>query len=180
MRMSETHKYAQVIEEKKVITRAKFTSEDNEQICALVVRFGSNAWDAIAEAMNGRRSKRQLRERWLNYLNLDLDLSYKESEDHMLVALHAQVGPKWAKIASVIGTKSPISVRNRYRSLQSMKARGQKPNYQIVSWSLMVTQDTVPEQPVEDPGEFDVQYPNIEYADSWQWENDSCLWSSVE
>jgi hypothetical protein len=173
--MSEACQDAQVIQEKKGIKRSKFTSEEDEQIRALVAQFGPNAWDAIAGAMNGQRNKRQLRERWLNYLNPDHDVFYTENEDQALVGLYARTGPQWAKIASVIGTKSAISVRNRYRSLQSMRARGLKPDYQILERRVKLTQNPVSEPPAHTFAEFDVQFTNVGIVDSWEWDIDSCL-----
>jgi hypothetical protein len=163
---------SQLVPGKKVIKRSKFTSEEDGEIRSLVAQFGSNAWDAIAAAMAGNRSKRQLRERWLNYLNPDHDAFYTEAEDHALVALYMKVGAQWAKIAGAIGTKSAISVRNRYRSLQSMRARGVRPDYQRYEGLCTTTQEVVPEQ---DLTEFNFQFGNIGITDSWDWDIDSCL-----
>jgi hypothetical protein len=115
--------------QKKEIRHTKFTDDEDSQLCALVQQYGMDSWDKIAAMMGNQRTKRQLRERWQNYLNPELVLSYTEDEDCALVRLYSQVGPQWAKIAAVLGKKSAISTRNRYRSLQSMKARGVKPDY---------------------------------------------------
>jgi hypothetical protein len=116
--------------QKKCIKRTKFLAEEDEQIRAQVERFGASAWEKVAEAMENRRTKRQLRERWQNYLSPSLEPAYTETEDQVLVALYRVVGPHWARIAALIGKKSAISARNRYRALQSMKARGMKPDYE--------------------------------------------------
>jgi arginine decarboxylase-like protein len=166
---------AQAAETKKVIKRSKFMREEDEQIRAFVAQFGPNAWDEITEAMGGDRNKRQLRERWQNYLSPGLSLSYTEVEDCALITLHAHVGPQWAKIASVIGTKSAISVRNRHRSLQSMKARGVKPDYQSVSGGLAITNQSVPESPELSVGDFDLRLYSIALSDTWECDLDSFL-----
>jgi hypothetical protein len=114
---------------KKIITRQKFTPDEDEEICRLVKELGASDWNAIATAMGTDRTKRQLRERWMNYLDPHLDLGYTAAEDALLVDLVRQRGPQWAKIAATIGTKSAISTRNRYRSLKSMEAKGVEPIY---------------------------------------------------
>jgi hypothetical protein len=54
---------------------------------------------------------------------------YTEDEDRFLVAMYSQIGAKWAEIAQAIGNKSAISIRNRHRTLQSIKAKRLKPDY---------------------------------------------------
>ena len=125
---------------KKEIRHVKFTEEEDSQLCNLVEQFGRNDWDNITRAMGGQRTKLQIRERWQNYLSPELVSSYTEAEDCVLVALYKQVGPQWSKIAAMIGKKSSISIRNRYRSLQSMKARGFKPDYQKMSMNAKIPQ----------------------------------------
>jgi preprotein translocase subunit SecA len=125
----QTSEQLQNIQSKKEIRHKKFTEEEDSQLRTLVQQFGSDSWDDITTAMNGQRTKRQLRERWQNYLSPALIPSYSETEDCALLTLYRQIGPQWAKIATMIGKKSAISTRNRYRSLQAMKARGVKPDY---------------------------------------------------
>jgi hypothetical protein len=131
---------------RKEIKRAKFSEDEDEQIRALVERFGNRAWDEIAQAMGNQRTKRQLRERWQNYLSPTLEPAYTELEDQMLVGLYAMIGPQWARIASAIGNKSAISARNRYRALQSMKAHGVMPDYQGMNFPVVVSEV----QPIEE------------------------------
>jgi hypothetical protein len=142
---------------KKEIKRAKFSEDEDEQIRALVERVGCDAWEQIAEAMGNQRTKRQLRERWQNYLSPTLEPAYTEWEDQKLVGLYAMIGPQWARIASAIGNKSAISTRNRYRALQSMKAHGLKPDYQGISSPVVVSQV----QPIE---ELQPNFPDFELS----------------
>jgi hypothetical protein len=128
-------------DEKKLITRRKFTCDEDEQIYHLVEQFGVENWDQIARELGTNRTKRQLRERWQNYLDPTLDLGYSEQEDERLVQLFKECGPQWAKIAALIGKKSAISARNRYRCLMSLRAKGQRPRYvaalpqvEVVMW----------------------------------------------
>jgi myb proto-oncogene protein len=137
---------------KKLITRRKFNGDEDERICELVEKLGPLNWDQIAAELGGSRTKRQLRERWQNYLNPELDLGYTEAEDERLIELFQECGPQWAKIATLIGKKSAISTRNRHRSLMALRAKGQRPRYtsalprqEAVVWDDLVIETDFPE-----------------------------------
>jgi myb proto-oncogene protein len=115
--------------DEKKIRRNKFSQEEDYEITRLVAQFGSRNWGPIADAVGNNRTKRQVRERWMNYLDPQLKNSYSPAEDAMLERLYDQYGQQWARIALEIGNKSAISVRNRHRKLQSAKARGLQPMY---------------------------------------------------
>jgi hypothetical protein len=156
----------------KGITRAKFTEDEDRQIRALVARFGRDAWDEVSSAMGHERTNRQLRERWQNYLNPELALQYTETEDRTLQELYAKIGPKWAKIAGVLGRKSAISTRNRHRALQSMRARGLKPDYECGNAPVHLPGLMEYEPSPVDLGDLRLGFSGGQIADSWNWDFD--------
>lgn len=101
---------------KKLIKRVKFLPSEDKTISDLVSIYGTD-WKLISQSFGPTRTKRQLRERWQNYLNPDCNPTYTEEEDTMLMDLVTEIGTKWAKIAEIIGKKSAISCRNRHRIL---------------------------------------------------------------
>jgi hypothetical protein len=152
---------------KKEIKRAKFSEGEDEQILALVERFGNRAWDEIAEAMGNQRTKRQLRERWQNYLSPTLEPAYTEWDDQRLVGLYGMIGPQWARIASAIGNKSAISARNRYRALQSMKAHGVIPDYQAMNSPVVVTEVEPTDEMHSNFADFGLSFGPDALKDPW-------------
>jgi myb proto-oncogene protein len=128
------------VDKTKTITRRKFSFDEDEKICRLVAKYGPDSWDQVAAEFGTNRTARQLRERWQNYVDPHLNPGYTEAEDQKLAELFQEYGPQWAKIAACLGAKSAISARNRYRSLQTLRAKGQKPRYAA----------TVLQGPVED------------------------------
>lgn len=100
----------------KSIKRVKFLPSEDKTIIDLVSIYGTD-WKLISQSFGPSRTKRQLRERWQNYLNPECNPTYTEEEDIMLVDLVNEMGTKWAKIAEIIGKKSAISCRNRHRIL---------------------------------------------------------------
>jgi hypothetical protein len=111
------------------IKRLKFTQDEDEGIVRLVAECGTSDWSMIASKLGGDRTKRQVRERWQNYINPELNAEYTEAEDCLLESLFEQLGPKWSTIAVALHRKSGISVRNRHRTLQTLSMRGFKPDY---------------------------------------------------
>jgi hypothetical protein len=99
----------------------------------------------VAEAMSSQRTKRQVQERWQNYICPELEPQYTEADDEMLESLYLQMGPQWTKIADMIGKKSGILTRNRYRTLQSMKARGITPDYDASESGVWFAESSMPE-----------------------------------
>jgi hypothetical protein len=128
--------------EKASIKRNKFTAQEDEEILRLVRTFGRDNWDAIARAFGTSRSKRQLRERFKNYLDSQFDLGYTEAEDELLVRLSSEHGRHWAKIAQIMGNKSAVLVRNRCHTLRTLKKRGLQPDYRLVPPPATMKSDT--------------------------------------
>jgi hypothetical protein len=156
---------------KKEIKRNKFTHDEDERLVQLVGKYGSDNWEDIAKALGTGRTKRQLRERWQNYLNPDLSPQYSPEEDKQLESLYEQHGSQWAKIAGMLGNKSAISARNRYRTLQSLKQKGLRPEYseESVTDSSAHTSDSEPviEATIE-PIEFNISHlDEFEFPDIW-------------
>jgi hypothetical protein len=115
--------------ERRKIKRNKFTREEDEELQRLVESHGTSDWAMIARQMGNGRTKRQVRERWQSYLNPDFATQYSEADDELLQRLYRRVGPKWSLIAVALHSKSGISVRNRYRTLESLRQKGFKPDY---------------------------------------------------
>jgi hypothetical protein len=148
------------INERKLITRKKFSPDEDEQIARLVDKYGAKNWDQIAAELGTDRTKRQLRERWNQYLNPDLEPGYTQEEDDLLCRLVDEHGRQWAKIASLIQRKSSISTRNRHRFLETLRARGMRPKCdQTPVQEAVVWDDTIDAE-----GDLDQSFFN---GDAW-------------
>ena len=107
---------------KKLIKRDKFLPREDQKIIKLVNEHGTQ-WKKIAQLFGPTRTIRQIRERWQNYLNPDYISKFTPDEDEQLSNLYEQIGPRWSKIAAMIGNKSAILCRNRYRVITKMKRK---------------------------------------------------------
>jgi hypothetical protein len=134
------------------IRRSKFTAEEDEEIRLLVATLGTDSWDKVAEGMTTQRGKRQVRERWNNYLRPDFEPRYTEVEQAHLDRLVLELGPRWALIAAQLGNKSPTSVRNQFRRVQTKRAREPRP---LVDQNLDAVTPIVKQEIRFDDGNFD-------------------------
>lgn len=99
--------------------RQKFTSEEDQMLVHLVSIFGTHSWRRIAQQMS-RRSTRQCRERYLNYLSPELKNGpWTYAEDQVLLKKVAEYGTCWSKISRFFESRSDINIKNRYALLVS-------------------------------------------------------------
>lgn len=104
---------------KRIIKRKRFTVEEDYKIQNLVKQFGEN-WDEIQKNFGPTREKRQLKERWQNYLNPNISPKFTEEENFLLYSLFLKIGPKWNDIAKKIGNKSASFCKNRIRAIKKI------------------------------------------------------------
>eukprot|EP00826_Nyctotherus_ovalis_P035753 TRINITY_DN3097_c0_g2_i5.p1 TRINITY_DN3097_c0_g2~~TRINITY_DN3097_c0_g2_i5.p1 ORF type:complete len:276 (-),score=84.29 TRINITY_DN3097_c0_g2_i5:155-982(-) len=92
----------------------KFTREEDDKLKALVKIYGEGAWSRIADEMGGRNRK-QVRERYVNFLKKERVVSEFTPEEDALILQFVQVnGRKWSSIAEQLTDKTPIMIKNRY------------------------------------------------------------------
>jgi hypothetical protein len=100
--------------EGKPCARSKFTDDENIQLRSLVAQHGLRAWVEIAKLLPGR-SPRQCRERWKHYLSKDQSsVPWTESEDALLFEKVSELGPKWTRIAALLGNRTDIEIKARW------------------------------------------------------------------
>jgi hypothetical protein len=98
--------------------KMKFTPEEDDLIRELMMNGRSKSWTVLAQKMP-HRTARQIRERWINYLDPTVNTTTWTSEEEMLLdRLVAQYGPKWSKMVSELGNRSDINIKNHYLLMQ--------------------------------------------------------------
>jgi hypothetical protein len=94
--------------------RIRFTSEEDAKLRSLVEQFGTSRWNEIARFFP-RRSSRQCRDRYVNYL---LDSLVRNpwtcEEDALVIAQVREIGPKWVQIGKMLRGRSATNVKNRW------------------------------------------------------------------
>ena len=110
------------------LTRRKFTASEDERLKGLVAKHGTSNWLLIETEFGDTRTARQLRERWSNFLNQSIDRHWTEEEDRVLMDL-AERRVCMAHIARILGNKSSIICKNRFKVLITLRKRQLKPDY---------------------------------------------------
>jgi hypothetical protein len=104
-------------------SKMKFTDEEDDFIRRQVEQTGPRCWSSIA-AMIPHRTARQVRERWVNYLQPGVNNGpWSSQEDELLIRLVAHGGPKWSHIVSCFQNRTDVSLKNRYILLQRRDRR---------------------------------------------------------
>ena len=97
----------------KVISKKRFTPTEDEIIKSLARTDCENDWSFIAKSLE-RRTARQCRDRWNNYLNPYLNnKEWLQDEDELLLKLYKQKGPQWKSFSMIFNGRSINNVRNR-------------------------------------------------------------------
>lgn len=114
--------------------RRRWKEWEDEKLTRLVNDMGPHHWNSIAEHFPGRNG-RQVRLRWMNHLQPSLDKRpWREDEDSVLLAAHAELGNKWALIAMRLNGRTDNSVKNRYKSITRKASRASAPTTGISRW----------------------------------------------
>ena len=98
--------------------KKKFTKEEDKQIVKLVEKYGTDNWTEISEFFFNR-SGRQLKDRWFNYL--DPEVNKKEwtpEEEELLLQKLEEYGKKWRVISRFFRGRTDVHLKNRYRMMK--------------------------------------------------------------
>lgn len=107
------------------VRKGKWCTEEDSKLVALVARWGPNdLWNRISKAFCYTRSPKQCRERWQNFLDPSLNNgSWTQTEDGLLLKLHAIHGSSWAQIASSFPGRTNDRVKRRVQALLRKRKR---------------------------------------------------------
>ncbi|GAA6015062.1 hypothetical protein JCM10207_008716 [Rhodosporidiobolus poonsookiae] len=112
----------------KILSKPKpikgpWTLKEDEQLRALVTRYGSEKWVMISSEI-GTRSGKQCRERWHNHLDPTINKSEWTPEEEALVKeLHARMGPRWAEMSKHLPGRPDNSIKNYWNAMQAREKR---------------------------------------------------------
>lgn len=107
-------------------TRPWSLKEDNRLLGA-IMRFGLDNWSKVSKFVGNNRTRGQCSQRWSRGLNPSISrFEWSPQEDSTLlnyVKIHGN--KKWSKISSLIGNRSDVQCRYRYKQLIKKRARSQ-------------------------------------------------------
>lgn len=107
-------------------TRPWSLKEDNRLLGA-IMRYGLDNWSKVSKFVGNNRTRGQCSQRWSRGLNPSISrFEWSPQEDSTLlnyVQIHGN--KKWSKISSLIGNRSDVQCRYRYKQLIKKRARSQ-------------------------------------------------------
>lgn len=126
-------KKSKVLPRKKVrsdesyIPRTSWTESEDKLLTDAVNQLGAGKWQEIAEMVQ-TRSRKQCRDRWLEYLDPTLKHGHwTKAEDNYIVHKFSKHGGKWKKIIEGLPGRSPGAAKNRWNSF--LKKRSSEKGY---------------------------------------------------
>lgn len=112
-----------VLTQKRTSCRNKFLKAEDDLLRQLVEQYGESNWTLISSHMR-RRTARQCRERYKNYLSPKVrNAPWTPEEEALLTKKVKEIGPKWAMIASYFDARSDVNVKNHWAAMTSRNER---------------------------------------------------------
>jgi len=103
-----------------------------------VERYGPKKWTTIACHLNERTGK-QCRERWAHHLDPNINKApWSSEEDRIILEANAKHGNRWALISKLLPGRTDNSVKNRWNSNLSKRARPLMKNCDLVQMPLVM------------------------------------------
>ncbi|KAJ0974923.1 hypothetical protein J5N97_016888 [Dioscorea zingiberensis] len=106
------------------LKKGPWTAEEDKKLINFILTNGQCCWRAVPKLAGLLRCGKSCRLRWTNYLRPDLKRGLlSESEEKMVIDLHARLGNRWSKIASQLPGRTDNEIKNHWNTHIKKKLR---------------------------------------------------------
>lgn len=109
------------------IKKGKFTNEEDNLIKKYVEIYGEKNWKKI-ENFIPNRTKKQIRERYINYIKIDNKIIWNKDLEKKLIEYYLLYNGSWVKISKIFNISENILKNRFYSLLRQMIHKLQKSN----------------------------------------------------
>ncbi|XP_061361709.1 transcription factor MYB102-like [Gastrolobium bilobum] len=118
------------LEEKDILKKGPWTAEEDKILKEYVKNHGEGNWNAVQKKSGLARCGKSCRFRWTNHLRPDLKKGPMSKEEELkIIELHADMGPKWAKMASELPGRTDNEIKNYWNTRKKKLERAGAPMY---------------------------------------------------
>ncbi|KAI4307999.1 hypothetical protein L6164_031119 [Bauhinia variegata] len=118
------------MEETATLKKGPWTAVEDTILVEYVRMTGEGNWNAVQKNTGLARCGKSCRLRWANHLRPNLKKgAFSPEEEKLIIELHAQLGNKWAKMATLIPGRTDNEIKNYWNTRIKRRRRQGLPLY---------------------------------------------------